>query len=134
MERSYAVEGYWPFPLDMLRRDDARAATPDDEALIARLTGETSDGGFGTAEKVRISLVMEAGEASRFRPNGHLLPQWRRWESFGWTVIDDAEVGEERLDDVRHQHLVEEAKEQDALRQSALAKLTPQERRALGFN
>lgn len=96
MKRTYRVEGCWPFPLDMLRHDLAEAAGPDDERLIARMSGAVSDDEFGVDRTVTIELVMEAGEATRARPRGRWIPNHRRWESFGWRVVGDPDV-----DDIR---------------------------------
>lgn len=124
MERTYTVEGTWPFPLDMLRRDQARAATPADQVLIDRMSGETSDAGFGTGAKVAITLIMESGEPTVMRPNGRFLPHATRWESFGWTVVGDPDIDFERS-------MKAQERDEEALRRSGLAKLTDAERRAL---
>jgi hypothetical protein len=109
----------------MLRHDQARAATRQDQGLIDRLSGEFSDPELGTRTEVSINLVMEAGEPTRASPNGRLLPNDKRWQSFGWTVVGVPEIDEyrQREENIRVNH---------ALRQSALAKLTPAERHALG--
>lgn len=126
MERIYTVEGHWPFPLDMLRHDNARALSSDDVTLISRLSGDYTDNGFGLREKVKVRLVMEAGKSTKFRPGGEFIPNWRRWESFGWTVSDDDEVeidlGIKRRVDA-----------EEAARATALAKLTDNDKRALGL-
>jgi hypothetical protein len=97
MERAYTVEGRWPFPLDMLRRDHARAATDADQILISRMSGEFSDLELGTRTKVRINLVMQAD-------NRWHLPLDERWKSFGWTVSGVPEIDEQRqLDELRKQ-------------------------------
>lgn len=96
MERTYTVEGRWPFPLDMLRRDHARAATDADQILITRMSGDFSDPELGTKTKVSINLVMESGEPTPGRPKGYLLPLDERWTSFGWTVSGVPEIEEER--------------------------------------
>ncbi len=126
MQRRYTVEGLWPFPLDMLRHDQAQAATDDDQALIDRLSDDTSNDGFGLRDKVRVKLVMESGEPSRRSPAGRILPNDARWRSFGWTVIDVPEITEDRL-------IAKAAHKDEELRKSGLAKLTEEERRALNL-
>ncbi|WP_327210130.1 hypothetical protein [Rhizobium leguminosarum] len=77
---SYTVEGRWPFPTDMLRHDQSRAASPADEEKIAALSGDFSPGGEDRLPKFRIDLVID--EPGHFRPNTE------RWESFDWDVIN----------------------------------------------
>lgn len=126
MQRTYTVEGKWPFPTDMLRHDCAQPGTPDSKRLIERLSGPHTDNGFGFHEPVRIELVMEAGDALPSRPSGRYRPNYRRWESFGWKVV----AGDPEIEaDLRFEAT---AASEEALRKSALAKLTPDERRALG--
>ena len=127
MKRTYTVEGRWPFPSDMLRHDDAQAATIADRNLIDRLSGDSTDDGFGLKSSVLIKLVMEAGEPSRARPQGRLLPNRRRWESFGWRVVT---AGADYDEDQRYAASIRDV---EALRRSALAKLTAQEKDALGL-
>ena len=123
---NFAVVGRWPFPADMLRRDGARAASPDDARAIRLLSGEHApDCGFGLRRDVTVNLVMET-EPSRF-PCGdrNPLPLAARWESFGWRVQGVAE-----LDLFRASR--EAGARRAALRASAIAKLTPEELDALG--
>jgi hypothetical protein len=124
LERAYTVEGRWPFPGDMLKRDVARAATPEDQLLIDRMSGEFSDPSLGTRERVKINLVMVAGEATRARPDGPLRPNDERWESFGWVVVGDSEIEGMRA----HRR---QLKADQAVLAAALAKLTPDELRVL---
>jgi hypothetical protein len=109
----------------MLRHDQARAHTATDQTLIDRMSGEFSDEEFGTRTEIAIALIMEAGQPTRGRPNGHLLPNAKRWESFGWMVTGVPEIDEDRQIDAAIQM-------DAAFRQSVLAKLTPDERRVLG--
>lgn len=125
MDRTYTVTGSWQFPTDMLRRDNARAATPADQELIDRMSGEYADAVIGTA-KVSIHLVMEAGEKTRTQPYGQFCPYTKRWESFGWIVTGDAEIDAER------QYEAAMVLRQ-RLRETALAKLTKEERDILGL-
>jgi hypothetical protein len=128
MMRNYTVEGKWPFPLDMLRHDQAHAATPEDQVLINRMSGEASDEEFGTRTRVRINLVMQAGHPTRGRPEGRWLPNDARWKSFGgWTVHGVREIDERRA-------LDEAARTERLAREAALAKLTDEDRRVLGLS
>lgn len=76
---TYVVQGskYGEFPLDMLRRDESQAATPEDQALIDRLKSFGEDKA-DLPKSVRVTLTM----TSKRYP-----PLVARWESFGWTVI-----------------------------------------------
>lgn len=107
----YTVRGSWPFPLDMLRHDMSAAATP--------------------AEQVKIDLYAadHAADASVFHPIeielvGWCKPNGARWESFGWELPFDA-------DWQLTKRWKAEAREKEELRKSGLAKLTPEERKAL---
>lgn len=77
---TYVVEGskYGEFPLDMLRRDESRAATPEDQALIDLLKS-MGEGKEHLPKFVRVTLVTEC---QQFPPN------IERWESFGWRVVE----------------------------------------------
>lgn len=76
---SYTVEGQWPFPTDMLRHDQARAASDEDKRKIEYLSGVHMPEGYDLSQKIRIDLVIEDG--GPFRPNT------QRWESFDWDVV-----------------------------------------------
>lgn len=107
-EVTYTVRGSWPFPLDMLRFDDARAASDEDQAFIDRLSQD------------------HATDREDFRPvNIRLVaprkPGTDRWESFGWTVPSD-------LEHVFYSQLRATRREQDALFSAAMDKLTVSER------
>jgi hypothetical protein len=99
----------------MLRHDESMAASPRDLAMIERLSGEHAPD-RAAFKRVEINLVMDGDWFKGRRPNT------KRWESFGWSVVDDpwAEI------DAEH-------RKQEALRQQGLAKLTPEERAALGL-
>jgi hypothetical protein len=71
---TYTVTGTWPFPLDMLRYDDAQGATAADRALIERLSQDNADSLDDLKRKSRITLV------------GKSRPTPARWRSFLWTV------------------------------------------------
>jgi hypothetical protein len=106
---NYTVRGHWPFPtIDMLRRDDSRAATPADQDLIDRLSTEhaTDPDAFTDVE---ISLT---------GPNRPCTP---RWESFGWSVPSDAEHAFAK-------ELRQRQEAEDRVFNNALKKLTPLER------
>lgn len=105
--QTYTVCGIWPFPLDMLRHDDAHPLSAEDGAMIERLSGDYAPD-RAAFKPVQITLVGR-------RPNT------ARWESFGWSVPSDREhamVKRWREEEARRQELL----------QSALAKLTPEER------
>lgn len=89
--RAYSVTGRWPFPLDMLRRDQAIAADAANAKLIERISSEASDPELGMGP-VTVALKMVAGDVTRSFPEGRYYPAWERWESFGWKV--DAGVAE----------------------------------------
>lgn len=105
---NYTVRGHWPFPIDMLRRDDSAAATPADQDLIDRFTTEhaTDPDAFTDVE---ISLT------------GPNRPCTARWESFGWSVPTDAEHA--FMKDMRERQILE-----DRVFDNAMKKLTPLER------
>lgn len=113
---AYAVKGRWPFPVDMLRRDQAVPASPSDAALIEALSGDLSSrlaGGAGGDDGIStVNLVIP--DAGRQRPNAE------RWASFGWEVPGDETRRFEREERARvaaHEaHLL-----------TALEKLTPEE-------
>jgi hypothetical protein len=113
---SYVVTGKFPFPVDMLRRDLSRAASPEDQAKIDMLSAGFLPDDADPQELHAIHLVIPDGVRGR--------PLTARWESFGWSVPGDLEhaaVKEERS----------RTAQRAALRRSALAKLTPEEIDAL---
>ena len=112
----YAVKGSWPFPADMLRHDGSVAASPEDQAKIDRLSAEFAPDRDAIRLAQTVNLVMT--DAGRRRPNT------ARWRSFGWDVPGDAEYHTAA-------EQTAERRRMEALRDSALAKLTAEERRAL---
>jgi hypothetical protein len=127
MERTDTVEGRWPFPEDMLRHDQARPATEDDALMIKLLCGDAIPGDRESLVRVvRVTLVMESGDPLPSRPQGRWLPNDKRWRSFGWSVVDVPEITAEREMEAQLQML-------RALRVTGLAKLTHDEKRALGL-
>lgn len=74
---SYAVCGHWPFPVDMLRHDQAEAATLDDQETIDRLSAEYAP------DRDAIRLVSIVNLVSDCRPSVN------RWESFNWIMRDE---------------------------------------------
>ena len=78
-EKTYIVEGCWPFPLDMLRHDGSRAASENDQRIIDEYSQEYSPDTDSLRHPVRISLT------------GPWAPNTARWESFGWTVPSDTQ-------------------------------------------
>ena len=108
MEIRYVVKGRWPFPVDMLRRDGSRAATPEDQAIIDSLCEEFAPDRSGF-EEVEVSLV------------GPNEPNTARWESFSWSVPGDVMHALAKADAVR-------LRAEETLLAKALAKLDPEER------
>lgn len=108
---TYTVVGCWPFPLDMLRHDQSEAATPADQVMIDRLSGDHAPDA-DAFHNVSITLT------------GPNKPNTARWESFTWSIPADHEH------EFYKRHRAEQ-RERNAQRQSGLAKLTPEERRAL---
>ena len=70
----FTVEGSWPFPIDMLRHDEAHPATEEDSGKIIR----SMEPG---AEKASIDLA----KYHTIKNSPHVTEG--RWESFGWKVI-----------------------------------------------
>lgn len=108
MEIRYVVKGRWPFPVDMLRRDGSRAATPEDQAIIDSLCEEYAPG-KSALEEVEISLV------------GPNEPNTARWESFSWSVPGDVLHAFVKAERIR-------LDAEETLVRKALAKLDPEER------
>lgn len=63
---TYTVEGPWGFPFDMLRRDEA---WPVDSVSAAQLSTEPN-------LPRRVTL------------RTYSTPNFERWESFGWRVVE----------------------------------------------
>ncbi|NTF18160.1 hypothetical protein G6L37_07055 [Agrobacterium rubi] len=115
----YTVRGSWPFPLDMLRRDGSKAATPEDEAIIERLTKDHAEDRDAIRNAVTVNLVIP-------NANRHMRPLTARWQSWGWDVPDDEE----------HRAIMAERAKRDRMRKlyaSAMAKLTQEEREAFDW-
>jgi hypothetical protein len=108
---TYTVKGSWPFPLDMLRRDQSCAATPADQEKIDRLSGERS----------RPREDFKDVEITLTGPNP---PLTARWESFGWSVPTDLEY-------TFLKELDQRRRDEDNLVAAGLAKLDPAEREAI---
>jgi hypothetical protein len=118
MDFHYTVEGSWPFPLDMLRRDGAVAASPQDQATIDHLSAPYAPDRDAIRTRRSVGLVLRDAERRR--------PYTARWRSFGWDVPGDAEYRAGESDRA-------ERRKMEALRASALAKLTDEERAALAW-
>jgi hypothetical protein len=73
----------------MLRHDQSRAATPEDEEKIAAMSGGSSPAGYDFSTPTRIDLVMEE--------SGHFRPNVTRWESFDWDVVGHLESRVHRM-------------------------------------
>lgn len=113
----YTVRGRWPFPPDMLRRDGSHPATEADVELIARLTKDHCDDLSDIRNVVDVTLQMDHSD--------NVGPNFERWKSFQWEVVDPVDpMAEVRAEAARKQ----------ALRESALAKLTPEEIEALRWH
>lgn len=108
-EFKYAVTGEWPFPTDMLRRDRSAGASDQDKELIAVYSGET----LHNAEHPDTVTIHLAGPDR---------PMVERWKSFGWEVV---------WDDPWAMPSAPDMSELEALRDSALEKLTSDELAAL---
>lgn len=116
MSLTYSVEGTWPFPLDMLRHDGSLPASAEDKVSVERLSAEFAPDRSALRLPATITLVMQEP--------GRRVPCAPRWESFGWRVL--------AVDQGRRE-LPAPSGNRDALRQRALAKLTADEREALGL-
>lgn len=79
-EHTFVVEGRGEFPEDMLRRDGARPATPEDEFMIKARLGDPGDPleENGHLKRYRVTLVT----------NERFAPMTARWESFQWRVVE----------------------------------------------
>lgn len=113
----YTVIGKWPFPYDMVRYDGSRPATEADEELIALYSGDHAPD-RSVFKGVAIDLV------------GPRRPNVARWESFGWSVPSEnprqVVFDESRRPPAR-------PKTDNEIREAALKKLSPEERRVLGL-
>ena len=65
----YMVQGLGTFPVDMLRYDSCWPKRQEDVTAIQRYE----------RNKIRIVHI-----------RSYRLPTFRRWESFGWTVVEHA--------------------------------------------
>lgn len=63
---TYTVEGRWAFPFDMLRRDEAWPVDSDSAA----------------------QLSTEPNLPRRVTLRTYSTPNFERWESFGWSVVE----------------------------------------------
>ena len=71
----YSVEGFAPFPHDMLRYDESWPATESDAGVMERLGDRPRRGPDDPG--VRVRLATFSGQ-----------PTVERWRSFGWTVVE----------------------------------------------
>jgi hypothetical protein len=108
----YTVRGSWPFPLDMLRHDRSHAATPEDEAIIERLSKDHAEDRDAIPDKVTVNLVIP--DAGTERPNT------ARWRSWNWDIPDDIEFQQRAAARAK-------ASRMEQLYASAMAKLTAEE-------
>lgn len=79
--QTYTVEGRWPFPLDMLRHDDAKPATAADETLIQQLAADHCESPIDIMQRYQVNLV-------RVPLNRWNFPNGARWKSFSWNVVE----------------------------------------------
>lgn len=103
----------------MLRHDGSRPASHADRRKIKALSGEFAPDRNSIRNPVEIALV------------GPNKPNTARWESFQWAVPGDLDyqlVKSLRAQEIERQA---QARKDDALRVSALAKLSPEERRVI---
>lgn len=107
----YTVKGHWPFPADMLRHDQSRAATAEDQSMIDRLSGDHAPDRSVFVD-VEINLV------------GPNKPNTARWESFGWAVPSDTEHAFYR--DMKRRQA-----EEQRMFDAAMAKLSDDERQVM---
>jgi hypothetical protein len=114
----YTVKGSWPFPTDMLRRDCSRAATPEDQAIVDRLSKDYAEDRDAIRNAVTINLVMPNTE--------HWRPNTARWASFGWEVPTDTEFQQIQAERKNRARM-------ETLYKQAMAKLTPEERAAVAW-
>ena len=63
----YVVRGKWPFPLDMLRHDDSRAASKAEQEIIDKLSGEFCPDDVDIRCAFDIRLTMATGPSHRGR-------------------------------------------------------------------
>lgn len=75
-EYTYQVTGTWPFPMDMLRYDEAVPATLADEVLVRLLSQENPDD--VTLIKRRSVITLK----------GKKVPTRGRWKSLLWRVVE----------------------------------------------
>lgn len=120
----YVVEGRWPFPLDMLRRDRSRAASTADQMLIDLLSCEVA--GHGDTSEERRKFRSEVVQVNLVIPNAgrNERPLTARWESFGWSVPGDEHRALQKREEGRLARLKE-------LHRSAMSKLSVDEREAV---
>lgn len=80
MSLTYTVTGRWPFPIDMLRYDEASAATPEDAELIAKASAEFCENLDDIRRQYTIRLT--TGRGAYFL--GYQSAE--RWKSFKWRM------------------------------------------------
>lgn len=114
---TYTVEGskYGEFPLDMLRRDESRAASPDDQALIDRLVAY-GGGKDDLPKRVKVTLQTDCRQ---------FPPHIERWASCGWVVIA-SDHPRNYLEQLKHRHV-------DDLREKTMKKLASEVARLRGL-
>jgi hypothetical protein len=71
----YQVAGRWPFPTDMLRRDESEALSDADHRVVVSLSGDHMPD-YAPHLEAPINLI------------GPNRPNVERWNSFDWKVIE----------------------------------------------
>ncbi len=88
----YQVIGKWPFPVDMLRHDQAIAEDEAEEQMISLLSRGYTDEQVDIGSFYTISLRLPRG----------VNPNEKRWESFGWRVSQPPlNFGDKRMDNAK---------------------------------
>lgn len=77
----FAVRGNGEFPLDMLRYDCCRAATPEDQAKVDWTYEMDVPEGTGLLYTRTVQLIADA-------PHGRWRPTEARWNSFSWRIAE----------------------------------------------
>lgn len=107
----FSVKGRGEFPVDMLRYDGCRAASPRDQDLIDLHSDAFVDG----EHEIEVSLVIPNASSQ--------LPHDERWASFKWPVVGVVAIPDDR----------ERIARLDMTWQGLLAKLSPEEREAMDY-
>lgn len=81
MTTTYTVTGRWPLPLDMLRYDEAKPATPHDAALVTSFSNpDRSPCEVAGAQEREVTITLVSGRQPFFLATSCA----ERWRSYGW--------------------------------------------------